>query len=274
MNVDGADNRDHYSGPLLTFTTESLEQFQLLSSQFTAVDGRTGGAAVTMVTKSGPNQLHGSAFGYERNEIDAEGLFRPADQRREASFQPAAFGGSVGGPIIRNRMFFFGALEQQLEDLNRFVPEQNYEQFEVLLRSDRAGTAPARARQSRSPPYRHTALRTADVFTQGHRTAEQRPLGLDALRRSERRARLGHLDLNNDDGQPDDFTIAAFSAVGQHNWVIGNAGLNQITVQANHVDYLADVGPGYWEALHERLPERGHPVGAAVLPDSHDRGRR
>ena len=61
--VDGADNRDNrYGGPLLTFTTESLEQFQLATSQFTAADGRTGGAAVTMVTKSGTNQFHGSAL--------------------------------------------------------------------------------------------------------------------------------------------------------------------------------------------------------------------
>ena len=45
--VDGADNRDnHYSGPLMSFTTESLEQFQLASSQFSAADGRSAGAAV------------------------------------------------------------------------------------------------------------------------------------------------------------------------------------------------------------------------------------
>ena len=46
---------------------------------------------------------------------------------------------------------------------------------------------------------------------------------------------------DNDDGQPDDFTIDAYSAVGQHSWVLGNNGLNQITGQVNHVDYLADV---------------------------------
>lgn len=66
--VDGADNRDNnYGGPLMSFTTESLEQFQLATSQFTAADGRTGGAAVTLVTKSGTNTVHGSAFGYERD---------------------------------------------------------------------------------------------------------------------------------------------------------------------------------------------------------------
>ena len=61
--VDGADNRDNqYGGPLMSFTTESLEQFQLATSQFTAADGRTAGAALTMVTKSGTNVFHGSGF--------------------------------------------------------------------------------------------------------------------------------------------------------------------------------------------------------------------
>ena len=46
----------------MNFTTESLEQFQLATSQFTAADGRTGGAALTMVTKSGTNVFHGSGF--------------------------------------------------------------------------------------------------------------------------------------------------------------------------------------------------------------------
>src|SRR5690349_499928 len=64
QNVDGADNRDnHYSGPLMSFTTESLEQFQLASNQFSAADGRSSGAAISLVTKSGTNQLHGTAFG-------------------------------------------------------------------------------------------------------------------------------------------------------------------------------------------------------------------
>ena len=55
--VDGADNRDnHYSGPLMRLTTESLDQFQLSTNQFSA-DGRTGSAALSLVTKSGTNQL-------------------------------------------------------------------------------------------------------------------------------------------------------------------------------------------------------------------------
>jgi len=243
MNVDGADNRDnHYSGPLLTFTTEALEQFQLASSQFTAADGRTGGAAVTLVTKSGTNALHGSAFGYERHEkLTAKDFFTEQANGEKAPFSRQQFGGSIGGPIMRNRMFFFGALEQGLEDLNKFVPEQQFNELDVLVRATSAGQLPPGFVNPDHPrigsqPFGlltyslkgNVQLNNAHAFT--IRYAGQHE-GRDSVTWT----------TNNDDGQPDDFNIDAFSAVGQHNWVIGNGGLNQITVQANHVDYLADV---------------------------------
>ena len=243
MSVDGADNRDHhYSGPLLTFTTESLEQFQLASSQFTAVDGRTGGAAVTMVTKSGTNQVNGSLFVYERNDnlMSKEFFVREANGEKPP-FSRQSFGGSIGGPIMQNRMFYFGAFEQQLEDLNRFVPENIYDQFEVLLRAERAGQVPQGFVNPEHPrigtqPFglRMYSLKGTAQLNNEH-SVSLRYAGQNEGRDSVT------WTLNNDDGQPDDFTIDAFSAVGQHNWVLGNAGLNQITVQANHVDYLADV---------------------------------
>ncbi len=59
--VDGADNRDNRQGEtLMNYTLEALEQFQLATSQFSAADGRTGGVAISMVTKSGTNLFHGS----------------------------------------------------------------------------------------------------------------------------------------------------------------------------------------------------------------------
>src|SRR5258707_3069563 len=67
--VDGADNRDNrYGGPLLTFTTEALEQVQLATSQVTAARGRPRGAAVTMVTKSGAHADHRSAVLLSRGQ--------------------------------------------------------------------------------------------------------------------------------------------------------------------------------------------------------------
>ena len=226
MNVDGADNRDnHYSGPLLSFTTESLEQFQLASSQFNAVDGRTGGAAVTMVTKSGTNVVHGSLFGYARDrKLTAKDFFTRQADGEKAPFQRQQFGGSVGGPIVQNRMFFFGAIEQQLEDIGRFVPERFYDELEVLVQATNAGRLapglvnPDHPRVGRQPG----GLRTYSIKGNAQLNNEHglmfRYAGQDEGKDSVT------WNTNNDDGQPDDFTINAFSAVGQHSWVVGNTG--------------------------------------------------
>ena len=243
MNVDGADNRDnHYSGPLLSFTMESLEQFQLASSQFTAADGRTGGAAVTLLTKSGTNVLQGSLFGYERDrKLTAKDYYTRQANGEEAPFSRQQFGGSIGGPIIRNRMFFFGAIEQALEDLNRFVPEQQYNQLDVLVRATSAGQLPPGLV---NPDHPRIGAQPFGLLTYSIKGSAQlsnaHSLMLRYAGQDEGRDSVTW-NTNNDDGQPDDFTIKAFSAVGQHSWVLGNSGLNQITTQANHVDYLADV---------------------------------
>jgi len=243
MSVDGADNRDnHYSGPLLTFTTESLEQFQLASSQFTAADGRTGGAAVTLVTKSGTNALHGSVFGYERDrKLTAKDFFTKQANGEKAPFSRQQFGGSMGGPIIRNRMFFFGAIEQQREDVGKFVPQQLYNELDVLVQATNAGQlAPGFV----NPDHPRIGMQPGGLLTYSLKgTAQvnnQHSLMFRYAGQHENRDSVTWL-TNNDDSQPDDFTIDAFSAVGQHSWVLGNAGLNQLTAQVNHVDYLADV---------------------------------
>ncbi|MGH9254304.1 MAG: carboxypeptidase regulatory-like domain-containing protein, partial [Vicinamibacterales bacterium] len=243
MNVDGADNRDnHYSGPLLTFTTESLEQIHLASSQFTAADGRTGGAAVTLVTRSGTNVLHGSAFGYERDrKLTAKDYFTREANGEKAPFSRQQFGGSIGGPILRNRMFFFGALEQAIEDLNRFVPERQYNELAVLVRATSAGQLPPGLVNPDHPRIGSQPFGLLTYSLKGNlQLTNEHALMARYAGQHEGRDSVTW-NTNNDDGQPDDFTIDAFSAVGQHNWVLGNTGLNQITVQANHVDYLADV---------------------------------
>ena len=146
--VDGADNQDYrYSGPLLTYTTESLEQFQLATHRFSAADGRTGGAALTMVTKSGTNTMHGSAFVFLRDEaMMAKDYFSRVANRDKVPFGREQFGGSFGGPLVRNRLFFFGALEQVLEDSSLPVPATLYGQKQLLVDATAAGLLPGASR--------------------------------------------------------------------------------------------------------------------------------
>ena len=86
--VDGADNRDNRQGAtLMNFTLESLEQFQLATSQFSAADGRTGGVAVSMITKSGTNLFHGSGFLFARDKaLTAKDYFTKRDSRDKVPF--------------------------------------------------------------------------------------------------------------------------------------------------------------------------------------------
>jgi len=143
--VDGADNRDnHYSGPLMSFTTESLEQFQLSTNQFSAADGRTSGASVTMVTKSGTNQFHGTLFGYERDKsLMAKDYFTAQASADKSPYSRQQYGGSFGGPLVHNKMFFFGAIEQQSQTVGTFVPQTLFNQLDALVPQLAAGHLPA-----------------------------------------------------------------------------------------------------------------------------------
>src|SRR5882672_5455740 len=133
--VDGADNRDnHYSGPLMSFTTESLETFQLASNQFSAADGRSSGAAISLVTKSGTNLMHGSIFGYERDKrLTGKDYFQKQANGEKPPFSRHQFGGSIGGPILKNRMFYFGAIEQMLQNKGIFIPQDLFNQLDALV---------------------------------------------------------------------------------------------------------------------------------------------
>ena len=112
--VDGADNRDNaYGGPLMSYTVEGLEQFQLSTSLFNATDGRGAGAALQMVTKSGTNQLHGSAFGYERDrKLSAKDYFTKRAGTDKVPFSRQQYGGSVGGPIKQDKVWFFASFRE------------------------------------------------------------------------------------------------------------------------------------------------------------------
>ena len=113
VNVDGGDNKDNVVGSLLqNFAYESIQEFQVLQHRWSAEAGRSVGGVVNVVSKSGTNDLRGSGFFTFRNDdfvakdfFQERGAVKPPFQRQE-------YGGSVGGPILRDRLFFFGALER------------------------------------------------------------------------------------------------------------------------------------------------------------------
>lgn len=96
---------------------EAVLEFQVLTNSYSAEFGRSAGGVVNAVTRSGSNQVQGSAFEFLRNSsLDARNYFDPAAEKIPA-FKRNQFGAAVGGPIRRDKTFFFGAYESLIERL-------------------------------------------------------------------------------------------------------------------------------------------------------------
>lgn len=120
--LDGTDINNVYNktpgsvgGVLLG--VEAVLEFQVLTNAYSAEFGRSAGGVVNAVTRSGTNSLHGSAFEFLRNSaLDAKNFFDPLS-RDIPAFRRNQFAGTAGGPIRRNKTFYFGAFESLIERL-------------------------------------------------------------------------------------------------------------------------------------------------------------
>ncbi|MFN7949711.1 MAG: TonB-dependent receptor [Blastocatellia bacterium] len=87
---------------------DAIQEFSVLTSSYSAEYGRTSGGVVNAVTKSGTNEIHGTAYMFHRNSaLDAANFFTNASGLAKEPFRRHQFGGSVGGPIIKNKTFVF-----------------------------------------------------------------------------------------------------------------------------------------------------------------------
>jgi hypothetical protein len=124
--VDGTDNNDPFfnnsalnqvgitGAPASLLPIDAIQEFNL-QSQFGAEYGRNSGSVVNILTKSGKNQFHGSLFEFVCNDkFDARNFFNQSPDPKTA-FHNNQFGGSLGGPIVHDRTFFFVAYEGQRE---------------------------------------------------------------------------------------------------------------------------------------------------------------
>ena len=104
--VNGGDVEESVqNGASIVPTLDSIEEFRLLTNSFNAEYGRFSGAIVNVVTKSGTNEIHGSVYEFLRNEkLDSRNYF---DQERGV-FKRNQFGGTIGAPVVKNKVFFFG----------------------------------------------------------------------------------------------------------------------------------------------------------------------
>jgi len=115
--VDGLDNNDSAVGSVRsTFSQEAVQEYQVIQSPFSSEYGKTAGGIVNIVTRSGSNELHGSAFYFFRDDGLSED--NPLTGTK-TPFEQNQYGGSLGGPILRDRLFFFAAAERlDISDAN------------------------------------------------------------------------------------------------------------------------------------------------------------
>lgn len=142
LQVDGVDNNNTFFGqafgrtgvrPPYQFSEESVQEFQVNQNGFSAEFGRAGGAVINVVTKSGTNDFHGGAFEFFRDEsLNANTPQLKASQfqrglpNKRPPLQINQFGARLGGPIKRNRAFFFFTYDGQRQNLPNFLDPPNF----------------------------------------------------------------------------------------------------------------------------------------------------
>jgi hypothetical protein len=158
-NLDGGSNEDPYTNVNNPFPNpDALEEFSVQTNSFSAEYGRGSGAIVNVVTKSGTNEFHGSAFDFLRNgDLNARNFFGAAPDQLKRN----QFGGSFGGPIVKNKLFFFGSYQGTQ---SRNITEGNSATVPTL--AERSGDLSSISRQLSNPftgaVYANNQIPTSD----------------------------------------------------------------------------------------------------------------
>src|SRR6266576_2952849 len=123
ISLDGGDYNNGFFGEqmggqraAIDITLDAVKEFQVVASGANAEFGRTAGGVVNVITKSGTNNVHGSVFYFQRLEALASST---SDGKPLDGFKREQFGGTMGGPIKKDKLFFFGSGEGVREDLTR-----------------------------------------------------------------------------------------------------------------------------------------------------------
>ncbi|MCI0402611.1 MAG: TonB-dependent receptor, partial [Acidobacteria bacterium] len=131
--VDGVDNNQAFFSETrgrsrlpYVYSLSTVQEFQVITQNYSPESGRAAGGIVNAVTRSGSNQLHGELFYFFRDDalLARDPLAKALDQPKPKE-RLQQFGAALGGPLLRNRLFWFGAYDQQLRDFPFTVVPQD-----------------------------------------------------------------------------------------------------------------------------------------------------
>lgn len=126
INVDGGDNNDGVvKGLLQQFSADAIQEYKVTTQRYSAEYGRSTGGVVNVITKSGTNDLHGSAFVFARDQrLNSKTYFEEAAGADKPDFKQQQFGGTLGGPIVKNKSYYFLSYERNRRDESTQVDTQ------------------------------------------------------------------------------------------------------------------------------------------------------
>ena len=121
VSVDGAETIGASGAVQAMVSQEAVQEFQVVRNSFSAEFGGASGGVVNIISKSGGNSFHGSVFGLFRNEkFDARNAF-DFNPNGKSPFNRQQYGGSIGGPLAKDKTFFFTSIERFSQDKTSFI---------------------------------------------------------------------------------------------------------------------------------------------------------
>ena len=237
ITLDGVDVNDQVNGyaftSVLPVTLDSVQEFRVTTSNYNADQGRSSGAQVSLVTKGGTNNFHGSLYEYHRNTItSANDWF--IKQSQVANGQPNEppklirniFGGSVGGPLWKDRLFFFlnyeGYRQREEASALRIVPSETMRDGVIVYQCDVPSDCPGGTVQgntaSHDIPAGFNGLSPAQI-----QSMDPKDVGLNTVVMPY----LNSFPLPNDTSAGDNFNYVGYRFRGpvptNNNWYIARA---------------------------------------------------
>jgi len=238
MEVNGVDNKDNsVGGPVMQLPMEAIEEFNISTQRFSAANGRSEGAAVNVITKSGTNTLHGSLFFQDESQaFETLDYFQELANKgtgQKAPLSRQEFGGSIGGPVKKDKLFLFFAIERQRDITSINMTPTAYSNDQALLSV--ASILPLKLNPSQVIPtpyydWRYNGrldyrINDKNTFTTSYTNQNNR-------------------GLNDQDGTTADLSQNNFTT---NQLIIANATLNTV-VSATSVN-SATIGYQYWNNL-------------------------
>jgi hypothetical protein len=175
VTIDGGDNNDDVvGGNLNNIPQDAVQEFQIATNQFSATLGRSGSSVINVVTKSGGNDLHGTLSAYFRdNSLQRLPATLDRSLGLEPSFDRQQYAGSIGGPLIRDKVWYLGAIEYRNQDGAVVVGRRDLSAAKVVTETapaplnDLIGTARVdwRASAQDTFTFRYSLQREDDVST-------------------------------------------------------------------------------------------------------------